>query len=179
MESFVQENVFRGKIIGLSMYEGEIEGRRVRREIIEHPGAAAILAIDHNNMLVMVNQHRFPLGRTLEIPAGTLEANELPLHCALRELEEETGYVAGSIKPLLSYYPSVGYNKEIIHCFVATDLRKTATNPDEDEILSVETHSMDAVMGMIASGRIRDSKTICSLFAYLNNTGRYNLSETV
>ena len=166
MDRATRSTKFRGRILGLSVYEGEIEGRRVTREIIEHPGAAAILAFDPDGMIVMVNQHRFPRGRVLEIPAGTLEEGESPRDCALRELAEETGYAAGSMKPLLSYYPSIGYNTEIIHCFVASGLSKTRANPDEDEIISVERHHISDLLEMIRTGRIQDSKTICALLAY-------------
>ena len=167
MEQAVRETVFRGRILGLSVYEGTIEGRPVRREIIEHPGAAAMLAFDDDGMVVMVNQHRFPRGRVLEIPAGTLEEGESPRECALRELEEETGYAADSMEPLLAYYPSIGYNTEKIHCFVATGLRRiSGASPDEDEIISVERHSIKDILEMIRNGRIEDSKTICAVLAY-------------
>ena len=162
---------FQGRILGLSVYEGELEGRRVSREIIEHPGAAAMLAFDSDGMVIMVNQHRFPRGRVLEIPAGTLEKGESPRDCALRELVEETGYEAGSMEPLLSYYPSIGYNTEIIHCFVATGLRPAQADPDPDEIISVERHSMRDILDMIRDGRIQDSKTICALLAYAQYNG--------
>ncbi len=166
MDRATRHTKFRGRILGLSVYEGEIEGRRVTREIIEHPGAAAILALDPDGMVIMVNQHRFPRGRVLEIPAGTLEEGESPRDCALRELTEETGYMAGSMKPLLSYYPSIGYNTEVIHCFVASSLKKTQSNPDEDEIISVERYTIPDLLEMIRAGRIQDSKTICALLTY-------------
>ena len=158
---------FEGRILGLSVYEGELEGRHVTREIVEHPGAAAILALDSDHMAILVNQHRFPRGRVLEIPAGTLEEGESPRDCALRELTEETGYEAAYMEPLISYYPSIGYNTEIIHCFVATGLRMTRANPDEDEIISVERHAIPHILDMIRDGRIQDSKTICALLAYI------------
>ena len=139
MESATRDTVFQGRILGLSVYEGVVEGRRVKREIIEHPGAAAMLAFDEDGMVIMVNQYRFPRGRVLEIPAGTLEKGESPRECALRELQEETGYAADNMEPLLAYYPSIGYNTEKIHCFVATGLRRVSgAHPDEDEIISVE-----------------------------------------
>lgn len=166
MDRATRHTKFRGRILGLSVYEGEIEGRHVTREIIEHPGAAAVLPLDPDGMVIMVNQHRFPRGRVLEIPAGTLEEGESPRDCALRELTEETGYVAGSMEPLLSYYPSIGYNTEIIHCFVASNLKEAQSNPDEDEIISVERHTMPDLLEMIKAGRIQDSKTICALLAY-------------
>lgn len=171
-ESFQRNEKFQGRVLGLCVYEGMVGERRIKREIIEHPGAAAILAIDSQKNIILVNQYRFPHGNVLEIPAGTLEKGENPLDCAHRELQEETGYVAKSMKPLLSYYPSIGYNTEIIHCFMATDLNLTATNPDEDEIyeiLSVEAYSLDDILSKIQNGQIKDSKTICAVLMYYNN----------
>ena len=162
-----KEKIFEGKILGLSVYDGIIEGRKVKREMIEHRGAAAMLAFDEDNKVILVKQHRFPHGFVLEIPAGTLEKREDPLKCAFRELEEETGYRAKKMTPLISYYPSIGYNTEIIHCFVATGLKKIADlSLDDDEILSVEKVSLKRLIGMIKSGKIQDSKTICAVLTY-------------
>jgi ADP-ribose pyrophosphatase len=89
------------------------------------------------------------------------------LKCAFRELEEETGYRAKKMTPLITYYPSIGYNTEAIHCFVATGLKKNADlSLDEDEILSVVKISMKRLIGMIKSGKIQDSKTICAVLTY-------------
>jgi ADP-ribose pyrophosphatase len=162
-----KKKIFEGKILGLSVYEGIIEGRKVKREMIEHRGAAAMLAFDEDNKVILVKQHRFPHGFVLEIPAGTLEKREDPLKCAFRELEEETGYRAKKMTPLISYYPSIGYNTEIIHCFVATGLKKIADlSLDDDEILSVVKISLKRLIGMIKSGKIQDSKTICAVLTY-------------
>jgi len=162
-----KKKIFEGKILGLSVYEGIIEGRKVKREMIEHRGAAAMLAFDEDDKVILVKQHRFPHGFVLEIPAGTLEKREKPLTCAFRELEEETGYKAKKMTPLISYYPSIGYNTEIIHCFVATGLKKIADlSLDDDEILSVVKISLKRLIGMIKSGKIQDSKTICAVLTY-------------
>ena len=162
-----KKKIFEGKILGLSVYDGIIEGRKVKREMIEHRGAAAMLAFDEDNKVILVKQHRFPHGFVLEIPAGTLEKREDPLKCAFRELEEETGYRAKKMTPLISYYPSIGYNTEIIHCFVATGLKKMADlSLDDDEILSVVKISLKRLIGMIKSGKIQDSKTICAVLTY-------------
>ncbi|MGD8707306.1 MAG: NUDIX hydrolase [Nitrosopumilaceae archaeon] len=162
-----KKKIFEGKILGLSVYEGIIEGRKVKREMIEHRGAAAMLAFDEDDKVILVKQHRFPHGFVLEIPAGTLEKREKPLKCAFRELEEETGYRAKKMTPLISYYPSIGYNTEIIHCFVATGLKKIADlSLDDDEILSVVKISLKRLIGMIKSGKIQDSKTICAVLTY-------------
>ncbi len=162
--------IYKGKILGLNLYDGIIEGRKVRREIIEHPGAAAMLAFDENNKLILVKQHRFPHGYVLEIPAGTLEKNEDPKECAFRELREETGYTAKEMTHLLTFYPSIGYNTEAIHCYVASSTEKTGTlQLDEDEILSVEKIELNEVIQMIRCGKIQDAKTICAVMTFVSN----------
>jgi len=159
--------IYDGKILGLSVYEGKIEGRIVKREMIEHRGAAAMLAFDEENRVILVKQHRFPHGYVLEIPAGTLEKKEEPIKCAFRELEEETGYRAKKMAPLITYYPSIGYNTEAIHCFVASGLKKIAElKLDEDEILSVVKIDLKKLLTMIKTGKIQDSKTICAVLTY-------------
>jgi len=162
-----KKKIYDGKILGLSVYDGKIEGRKVRREMIEHRGAAAMLAFDEDNKVILVKQYRFPHGYVLEIPAGTLEKKEEPINCAFRELEEETGYRARKMTPLITYYPSIGYNTEIIHCFVASGLKKVADlKLDDDEILSVVKIDMKKLLRMIKSGKIQDSKTICAVLTY-------------
>jgi len=162
-----RRKIYEGKILGLSVYDGKIEGRKVRREIIEHRGAAAMLAFDEDNKVILVKQNRFPHGYVLEIPAGTLEKKEEPIKCAFRELEEETGYTAKKMTPLITYYPSIGYNAEIIHCFLASGLKKTSDlKLDEDEILSVVKMDLKKVISMIKTGKIQDSKTICAVLTY-------------
>jgi ADP-ribose pyrophosphatase len=162
-----KKKIYEGKILGLSVYDLVIEGRKVKREMIEHRGAAAILAFDEKNNVILVKQHRFPHGYVIEIPAGTLEKKEEPKKCAFRELEEETGFRATKMTPLITYYPSIGYNTEAIHCFVASGVKKMADlNLDEDEILSVVKMSLRKVISMIKTGKIQDSKTICAIMTY-------------
>lgn len=166
--------IYDGKILGLSVYDVKIEGRKVKREVIEHRGAAAMLAFDEDKKLILVKQHRFPHGYVLEIPAGTLEKNEQPIKCAFRELEEETGYRAKKMTPLVTFYPSIGYNSEIIHCFLASGLKKMADlKLDEDEILSVERIDLKKVLRMIKTGKIQDSKTICAVLTYASKKKLY------
>lgn len=162
-----KEKIFEGKILGLSVYDGVIEGRKVKREMIEHRGAAAMLAFDENEKVILVKQHRYPHGYVLEIPAGTLEKGEKPEKCAFRELEEETGYKAKKMAPLITFYPSIGYNTEVIHCFVASNLKKVSDlSLDEDEILSVVKVDFKKLLEMIKTGKIQDSKTICAVLTY-------------
>ena len=162
-----KKKIFEGKVLSLSLYDGIIEKRSVRREIIQHRGAAAILAIE-NGKIVLVKQHRFPHGYVLEIPAGTMNKGEKdPKKCAFRELKEETGYEAKKMIPLIKYYPSIGYNTELIHCYVAVGLKKSSDlKLDDDEILSVVKIDFKKVLRMILAGKITDSKTICAVLTY-------------
>lgn len=160
--------IYRGKILDLSVYEGKIENRQVKREMIEHRGAAAIIGFDEQNKIILVKQHRFPHGYVLEIPAGTLEKGEKPIECAFREMREETGYEAKKMTPLISYYPSIGYNTEIIHCYIASGLKKVSEiDPDNDEFISVVKMDLKKILGAIINGDILDSKTICAVLTYV------------
>ncbi len=162
-----KKKIYEGKILGLNVYDITIQGRKVKREIIEHRGAAAMLAIDKKNNVILVKQHRYPHGNVLEIPAGTLEKGENPKKCAFRELQEETGYKAKKMTPLISYYPSVGYNMEVIHCYVASGLSQPGDlELDKDEIISVLKIPLKKLIKMILDGKIIDSKTICAVLTY-------------
>ena len=162
-----KKKIYDGKIIGLDVYNLTVEGRKVRREIIQHPGAAAILAFDENGKVILVKQHRFPHGYIMEIPAGTLEKREKPINCAYREIIEETGYEAKKMTKLISYFPSVGYNKEEIHIFVASGLKKKfELKLDNDEFITVKKMELSRLIKMIKSGKIIDSKTICAVMVY-------------
>lgn len=162
-----KKTIYDGKILGLSIYDIKVRGRKIKREIVEHRGAAAILAFDENGKVILVKQHRFGHGYILEIPAGTLDKGESPKRCAFREIQEETGYKATKLSHLLTYYPSVGYNREAIHCFVAKGLKKISGQAlDEDEIMSVVKIDFKRLVGMIKAGKIIDSKTICAALMY-------------
>jgi len=163
----MKKRIYSGKPVSVDVYNLTIEGRKVRREIIQHPGAAAILAFDENDKVILVKQHRFPHGYILEIPAGTLEKREKSINCAYREIIEETGYEAKKMTGLISYFPSVGYNKEEIHVFVASGLKKKfKLELDNDEFITVVKMDIKKLIGMIKSGKIIDSKTIVAVMVY-------------
>jgi len=162
----MKKKIYEGKVLSLSIYTIPVNKRKVAREVVEHRGAAAILAIDKGQIL-LVKQYRFPHGYVLEIPAGTLEKGEEPRKCAFRELKEETGHVAKKMTALIKYYPSIGYNTELIHCFVASGIKKSSKlKLDADEIISVVKVDFKKVLRMILSGKIVDSKTICAVLTY-------------
>ena len=162
-----KEKLYKGKLFEVNAYNIQVEHRKVRREVIEHPGAAAMLAFDEKGKVLLVKQHRFPHGYILEIPAGTLEKGEKPIDCAYREIIEETGYKAKKMTKLVSYFPSVGYNKEEIHIFVASGTKKEFDlKLDNDEFITVVKMDIKKLIGMIKAGKIIDSKTICAVMIY-------------
>ena len=157
------EEIFSGKVIKLQIEDVELpNGKIAKREIIKHPGAVAVLAITDDNKLVMVEQYRKALEKTIiEIPAGKLERGEAPLDCAKRELEEETGYECLEMKKLISFYTSPGFADEIIHLYIATGLRKkeNAASPDEDEFLNLLEMTLEDAEKLIEEEKIHDAKT--------------------
>ena len=161
------KKIYNGKILDFSVHHVTIKGRKVKREKVEHNGAAAVLGFDEKDDVILVKQYRYPHGDILEIPAGTIEKSEKPIDCAYREMIEETGYKAKKMTRLLSFYPSVGYNTEVIHCYVATGLKKIGEiDPDNDEFISVVKMSLKRLLSMIKKGEIVDAKTICTVLTF-------------
>ena len=166
--------MFAGKLLRLRVDDVELkDGRVTQREIVEHPGAVAILAFDAAGGIVLVRQYRKAAERlTLEIPAGTLGAGEEPLACAVRELKEETGYAARTISRVCSFYTAVGFCTEVLHLFVASDLEAGDQAFEDDEDIEVVTMSVAGAMDQISHGEIVDSKTIAAVFwAELHHAG--------
>jgi len=158
------EEIFSGKVISLHLQDVELpNGKHSKREIIKHPGAVAILAITDDKKIVMVEQYRKALERTIvEIPAGKLEKGEEPAVCARRELEEETGYECTELKLLTSFYTSPGFADEIVHVFLAKGLTKkeNSASLDEDEFVNLEELTLVESLQYIKEQKIYDAKTI-------------------
>ncbi|HLU23796.1 MAG TPA: NUDIX hydrolase [Bacillaceae bacterium] len=157
------EAIFSGKIIQLQVDDVLLpDGKEAKREIVKHPGAVAIIALTTENKIIMVEQYRKPLERSLlEIPAGKLEVGEEPKLTAERELEEETGYRAGNIEHLISFYTSPGFANELLHLYIATNLEKVE-NPlagDEDEFVELHELSLDDALKAVETKWIYDAKT--------------------
>ncbi len=139
-------------------------GRTIRRQVVRHPGAAVILPILSDGRLVLVRNFRPSVGmRLLELPAGTLEGGETPRDCAERELIEETGYRAATIRPLGRFYTSPGLSDELMHAFVATGLEHVGQTPEDDEDLEVVALEAGAAMELIERGELLDGKSILAL----------------
>ena len=135
-----EECAWKGKILDVHRLEVELpNGHRSARDIVRHPGAAAVVALTESGKIVLVRQYRTAIDRvTVEIPAGKLDPGEDPLDCAKRELHEETGFRAGRIRFLTSIVTSCGFCDEIIHIYLATKLEFDAPNPDDDEFVNVD-----------------------------------------
>ena len=157
--------IFDGEVINLRVDEVKLEnGVVATREVVEHRGATAIVPILDNGEVVLVRQYRYPVqAELLEIPAGTSEPNEDPKNCAIRELEEETGYRCGNIQELAAIFLAPGYSTEKIHIFLAKSLAKTQTHMDEDEKITTETYPLKVALEKIKTGEIRDAKSIVGL----------------
>lgn len=145
-------------------------GNIVKWDFIGHKGAAAVVAVNEEGKLLMVRQYRNALDReTLEIPAGGLNSIGEPTDvAAARELEEETGYKAGKLELLLTLRTTVAFCNEKIDVYVATDLRPSRQNLDEDEFIGVETYSIEELAQMVYDCKIQDGKTVAALMAYKN-----------
>lgn len=153
----------------ISLIEEDVSlptGKSITHTTIAHPGAAVILPITSDNTIILVNQFRPSLKKwLLELPAGTIEAGEMPLTCARRELEEETGYSSENLTELGQFTPLAGFCDEIQHLFIAKDLKKTARlDCDDDEVIEVLELSINAIEQKIKNGDITDSKTIACLY---------------
>jgi len=161
------EPIFSGKIISVQVDTVELpDGRTATRELVRHPGAAAVLAV-HDGKLIVVEQYRKPLGRMLvEIPAGKLEPGEDPMESARRELEEETGWRAERLELLHTFYASPGFADEKVYLYAAHGLSPGNRAPDEDEYLNVDLITLEQAEAYIREGRIGDAKTIIAVQAW-------------
>ena len=160
------EKIYSGTIVNLRRDVVCLpNGKTASREVVEHPGAVAIVPVLSDGRILLVRQFRHPVGRVLlEIPAGKLTAGEEPDECAARELEEETGYQAKTLERRISLFTGPGFTDEVIHMYLAHDLVQTLANPDEDEFLEVSAYEMGEIQLMLRAGLICDAKTIAGIY---------------
>jgi ADP-ribose pyrophosphatase len=160
--------IYDGKKVRLEVHHLENEeGKRVRREVCVHNGAVVILPFVSADRILLVRNYRYSVGQyLLELPAGTLEKGEMPMNCAGRELQEETGYLAGRMKTVGNFFSSPGILTEKMHAFAAFDLKKTQQALEEGEEIEVQEVGLDEAIEMIHFGQIQDAKTICTLLMY-------------
>ena len=155
------DRVYTGKTISLRVDTVEIPNRGYKkREIVEHNGAVGIIAITRENKVVLVKQYRKAIEKELwEIPAGKIEPGENPKESAMRELKEETGYSAQSMKLLHKFYTSAGFSNQKIYIYLAENLTSGSQDFDDDEFIEAKEFSLNEVYDMIYNNDIEDAKT--------------------
>jgi ADP-ribose pyrophosphatase len=168
IEEFVSKRtIWRGNAVDFRVDQVRLpNGKRATREFLDHPGAVGVIPFLDKDTVVMVRQYRHPVGEvTLELPAGKLAKGENPLACVKRELSEETGYSAGKISKLVDYWPTPAFANEVLHLYVATNLKAGKMHTDDDEFLQCVRVPFKKALAMALDGRIKDSKTIIGLLA--------------
>lgn len=155
------EEIYNGRIIRVTKEKVELEnGKQSTREMVYHSGGVGVLPIDDEGNVYLVKQFRYPFKKVLlEIPAGKRELGEDPLTCGVRELKEEIGAEASSIKSLGDLYPTVAYDTEIIYIYLATGLSFGETHLDEGEFIDVVKMPFEKAYEMVLNGEIPDAKT--------------------
>lgn len=154
---------FEGRMLHVYDDDVEIGGRKAHREVVLHPGAAAIIPVTEEGNVLFVRQYRYAVEQPLlEIPAGKLDPGEDPDTCAARELTEETGYTSEHIQKLGYVYTTPGFCNETIHLYLADHLVKGEQHLDPDEYLDVISMPLTEVWDHIAKGEICDAKTLAA-----------------
>lgn len=160
-------------MVGLRLDTVELAGGvTALREVVEHRQAVTLVALDPQGHLLLVRQHRLPARRELlELPAGEIEPKESPEEAAQRELREETGYEAGSLRHLSSFFLAPGYSEELMHVFVAEQLQEAPLAADDDERLELVRLPVAEALRLVDAGEIADAKSIAGLLTYARQAG--------
>lgn len=160
----------------LHVYSDEVRlpnGETSIREWIKHPGASAVVPIFDDGDVMLIKQFRYPLRKVFyEVPAGKIDSGENPEKTAARELKEETGITFNDLISLGDYHPTIGYSDEIIHLYLARNVKLTDNQADDDEFIIPEKIPFSEATEMAYSGKITDGKTIAALLRsqhFLNN----------
>jgi 8-oxo-dGTP pyrophosphatase MutT (NUDIX family) len=160
---------FEGKLVKVRIDTVKLpNGDQRQREIVEHPGAVAVVPVKDDGRIVLVRQYRPAVGRSmLELPAGTVEKGEDVARTAERELQEETGYRANELQELIRFWVSPGWCNEELVVYVATDVMAGERDPEDDEQIEVELVEPAQIPELMRSGEVADSKTMVGLSLYL------------
>ena len=163
--------IFDGQAVKLRIDTIETPGgRKATREIVEHVDCIAMIAIDGDNNILLVNQFRKPVEKELlEIPAGGIDPGEDADAAVRREMQEETGYIPGKIECIGGFYSAPGYCTEYLYLYLATDLAPSQLFSEDTEGIEVVRVPVKQVRGLITSGKICDAKSIAGLLTYLEN----------
>ena len=171
-DTITTKSIFEGNLLKLRVDTVKLPNKKThKREIVEHPGSVAIVPQFEDGKIILVRQFRQPAKDvTVVIPAGTLSLGEKPDDCALRELIEETGYLARNLEKLFSCYTAPGYSSEKIHIYHAYQLEKKEQQLETDEFIHLLIIDLLKAIDMIRKGEIEDAKTICGILGVLHKT---------
>lgn len=164
--------IYAGRVVTLRLkHLLQPDGSRRVREVVEHVPGAAVVAVDADGQVLLVRQLRPAVeAHLLELPAGLVDPGEEPIDTARRELEEETGFVAANVEPLLRCYTSPGFCTELMHIFVATNLQPGHAHPDDGEDLELVRMPLAQALNQVMRDEISDAKTVAGLLAYWRRT---------
>ena len=148
-------------------------GGELELDIVQHPGAAAIVPFVSESEVLLIRQYRHATGGTIiEVPAGKIDPGETPAVTAARELEEEIGQRAGRLEKLGWIWTTPGFANEQIHLYSAFDLTATASRPEDDELIEVISTPLDEALDWIWRGELTDAKSAMALIHAARSIGR-------
>ncbi len=167
------QHLYSGRIISLDLHDITLpDGETSIRERVIHPGAVAIVPLDGDGNVLLVRQYRLAADQIMfEIPAGTLKPGEDPAVCAVRELQEETGYRPGKLESLGGLFVAPGYTTEFIHLFFATDLIESRLAADADEFIEVKRVPLAQAIAWVMDGTLIDGKSVSGLLKVARKLG--------
>lgn len=163
-----KEIIYSGRIIDVELQKVVLpDGRMSKREIVRHSAAVAILAVDDDENVYLVEQYRKPIDSLiLEIPAGHVEEGEDPRDTAIRELREETGLIASEMTLVNKFYSSPGFTDEIIYFYVAKNFGQSTQSLDTDEFINIKKVPFETLLSMVKDNTVIDGKTILAAYFY-------------
>jgi ADP-ribose pyrophosphatase len=167
-----EREIYAGRVVTLRLkYSLRPDGSTRAWEIVEHVPGAAVVAVDDDGLVLLVRQPRPAVGHhLLELPAGLVDPGEQPIDAARRELEEETGFTAQHLEPLLRFYTSPGFSTELIYIFIATGLTACTVEQDAEEEIELVRMSLDEAIEQVLNGELSDAKTVAGLLAYARSS---------
>ncbi len=165
--------IYDGRVVKLRVDTVRVpSGRETRRDVVEHSDCVAIVAIDSDGNVLLVNQFRKPVEKELlEIPAGGIDPGEDPLTAVCREMQEETGYLPQKVERLGGFYSAPGYCTEYLYLYLATDLTPSQLYAEDTESIKLVRVPISQIPNLIASGSICDAKSVAGLLIYSSRLG--------